>query len=137
MHSSARILPVVIGFSLMIAACSSSNNDEAAILGLAASMEACKPVDTVPSDDPVEEMKRAGNVLSCVMDTGNEFFFEQCGEEEVFTNIVGARMKKAMSAVKSGDGEADEEFSNEEVHELVGDCAANLWHRMQEMDVFQ
>jgi hypothetical protein len=42
-------------------------------------------------------------------------------------------MEKAMSAAMSGDAE-NSELTPDEVRELVGECAAEVWQQMEAMD---
>lgn len=108
----------------LVTAC--SRGDENAILELKASMDACGTQEAA-------NMESISNQLECVGNVGNNFFAEQCGEEEAFTNIIGAVMQKAMVAAMSGDEDANTELGDEEIRDLAGDCVADLWREMEEM----
>lgn len=125
MRLSAKICSALF-LSLFITACSGS--DESAILELKAAMEACEAEDEAT-------LEATGNQMTCVVDTGNNFFAEQCGVEDAFTNIFQAAMKKAFAS--AGNDATDSELTADEVRDLMGDCVSDLWLKMEEMSALQ
>lgn len=121
--------------SLSLAACSGSGVTEADISALEASMKACTEGTESPNKDQnfAESMESVGNALNCATEIYDAFFFERCGEEEAFSGIMAATMKKAISAGFSSNEESGE-LTSEEVQELVGECAADLWQAIEAMD---
>jgi len=119
---------------VFLTACSGSGVTEKEFAALEASMEACsETVESADSDDFAAAMEGVGSIMECATKTGDDFFLKHCGEEKVFSNVMAATMKKAMSAAMSGNAE-NGELTPDEVQELVGECAAEVWQQMEAMD---
>ena len=126
MPSTTKTFLSLILIPLFLTACSGSGVTEEDFAALEASMEACsETVESTDSDNFAAAMEGVGNIMECASKTGDDFFLQHCGEEEVFSNVVAATMKKAFS------GEGNGELTAEEVQGTVGDCAAELWQQMK------
>lgn len=130
MLSTTKTFLFLILIPVFLTACSGSGVTEKDFAALEGSMEACsETVESTDSDNFAAAMEGVGNIMQCVTKTGDDFFLQHCGEEEVFSNVMAATMKKAMS----GDAE-NGELTPDEVQELVGECAAEVWQQMEAMD---
>ena len=134
MASTTKTFLSLILMPLFLTACSGSGVTEEDFAALEASIEACsETVESTDSDNFAAAMEGVGSLMECVAKTGDDFFLQHCGEEEVFSNVAAAIMEKAMSAAMSGDAE-NSELTPDEVRELVGECAAEVWQQMEAMD---
>lgn len=134
MPSTTKTFLSLILIPLFLTACSGSGVTEEDFAALEASIEACsETVESTDSDNFAAAMEGVGSIMECAAKTGDDFFLQHCGEEEVFSNVMAAIMEKAMSAAMSGDAE-NSELTPDEVQELVGECAAEVWQQMEAMD---
>ena len=126
MISTTKTFLFLVLIPVFLTACSGSGVTEEDFAALEASMEACsETVESTDSDNFAGAMEGVGNIMQCATKTGDDFFLQHCGEEEVFSNVMAATMKKAFS------GEGSGELTAEEVQGTVGECAAELWQQME------
>jgi hypothetical protein len=125
MLSTTKTFMFLILIPSFLTACSGPGVTEEDFAALEASMEACsETLESTDSNDVAAAMGGVGNIMECATKTGDDFFLQHCGEEEVFSNVMAATMKKAFS------GEGNGELTTEEVQGLVGECAAEVWQQM-------
>ena len=126
MPSPTKTFLSLILIPLFLTACSGPGVTEKDFAALEAAMEACsETVESSDSDNFAAAMEGVGNIMQCATKTGNDFFLQHCGEEEGFSNVMAATMKKAFS------GEGSGELTAAEVQGTVGECAAGLWQQME------
>jgi len=121
---------------LLATACSKAEDN--AILELKASLDACdtreEPQEEANLENLSKGLKSVNATLDCAKNAGDKFFVAQCGKEKAMTNIMSFAMTKAFAAAISGDEDANTKLVYEDVRNLEGDCVAEYWRKLEEME---
>lgn len=132
------IYKLFISLLVILLATACSKAEDNAILELKASIDACntqeEPQEGANLETLSKNLKTVETKLDCAANAGDKFFAAQCGKEKAFTNIIGLAMTKAFASAISGDEDANTELDYEDVRNLEGDCVAEYWRKLEEMD---